>query len=136
MNKTLSSNITDIMRSRNLSALAFSKLLNISKSALNRILKGNGNVRMDLLENIAASLEVTPEDLITKPGRDKEEPFLIASMAMIEPFASMSPEEQSQAKEIISRMISNVSEQTDSEEISQRNDIERKEYDSERKLIS
>lgn len=64
LQKNLSDSMTAIHANRRQTLTAFAKELGISRSSLQEILKGNGNPRIDTIEQIASQLRIDPLELL------------------------------------------------------------------------
>lgn len=64
LQKNLSDSMTAIHANRRQTLTAFAKELGISRSSLQEILKGNGNPRIDTIEQIASQLKIDPLELL------------------------------------------------------------------------
>ena len=65
LQKNLSDSLNAIHTSRHQTLTAFAEELGISRSSLQEILKGNGNPRIDTIEQIAKQLHVDPLELLS-----------------------------------------------------------------------
>ncbi len=70
LQKNLSDSLNAIHASRKQTLTAFAEELGISRSSLQEILKGNGNPRIDTIEQIAKQLHVDPLELLASSEDD------------------------------------------------------------------
>ena len=69
--ENFSENLKEIMKERKMSLDEFADFLGISRSMLQVYLKGEGNPRLDTLEEIAKKLEISVFELLGVPPREE-----------------------------------------------------------------
>ena len=69
--ENLAKNLKEITKERKMSLDEFADLLGISRSMLQVYLKGEGNPRLDTLEEIAKKLRISVFDIIGVPPREE-----------------------------------------------------------------
>jgi transcriptional regulator with XRE-family HTH domain len=67
-----SNNLTQILKTRNLSVQQLAELSSIRRSYLSRLLHGHHSPRLTIVEKIAKSLRVNAYELLTPPAKKKK----------------------------------------------------------------
>ena len=57
----------------------FSLMLGIGRPTLNRLERGTGNPRLELIERIAKALDIEPYELLKAPFEDVDDSFYLKS---------------------------------------------------------
>jgi len=105
MQQELSNYMNTVRHIKKQSISEFSKELGISKSALQGILNGTSNPRMDTLQYIAEQLNVKMADLFSCPYTQSQFAFADLLLLTIDAFSQLSPGKKEKAAELFHELI-------------------------------
>ncbi|MCU7380934.1 helix-turn-helix domain-containing protein [Hominibacterium faecale] len=106
---TLQSNLSNVInairKTRGLTITEFSEELGISRSAMQTLLNGKCNPRMDTLEQISDRLNVDPSILISSNFSEEEWKLIFLFFNGIDAFCQLSEEDKRNAATLICELL-------------------------------
>ena len=75
-------NIERLRKQARINKSMFSLMLGIGRPTLNRLEKGIGNPRLELIERIATALDIEPYELLKAPFEDVDASFYVKSRSL------------------------------------------------------
>ena len=105
LNQNLTRNLRLVYQARRTTLVEFSRELGIGHSTLRNILHGHGNSTLSTVEQIAQSLGVAPQVLLT--GQHTEDRLLSALLLLeaVECLKPLDPGQQKQASILLSQLL-------------------------------
>lgn len=105
LNQNLTRNLRLVYQARRTTLVEFSRELGIGHSTLRNILHGQGNSTLSTVEQIAQSLGVAPQVLLT--GQHTEDRLLSALLLLeaVDCLKSLDPGQQKQASILLSQLL-------------------------------
>lgn len=105
LNQNLARNLRLVYQARRTTLVEFSRELGIGHSTLRNILHGQGNSTLSTVEQIAQSLGVAPQVLLT--GQHTEDRLLSALLLLeaVDCLKTLDPERRKQASILLSQLL-------------------------------
>jgi len=105
LNQNLTRNLRPVYQARRTTLVEFSRELGIGHSTLRNILHGQGNSTLSTVEQIAQSLGVAPQVLLT--GQHTEDRLLSALLLLeaVDCLKPLDPGQQKQASILLSQLL-------------------------------
>lgn len=105
LRQNFSNAMTVIKAARKLSITDFSKETGISRSAMQEILKGNCNLRIDTVEHIASNLGLHPAVLLFPDCSNAQQEFALLLLQTLEAFSKLPKHRQRRAAKLFYCLI-------------------------------
>lgn len=105
LQQNLSNYMNALRSSKKQSITEFSEEIGISRSAMQDILKGSCNLRMDTVQYIADRLDVNPSDLLCSPYSDKQMETVLTLLKTIDAFSNVPEPQREKAAALFHELI-------------------------------
>lgn len=101
----LSTYMNSVRLNRKQSINKFAEDSGVSRSSMQKILKGTCNSRIDTIKCIADNLDVNPEDMLFPPYDESHQEFALLLIRTLETFSNLPREKQENAASMFNDLI-------------------------------